>query len=37
MTTKATLTVAVNISGLAAGTYNATITIKVAKAFQYQT
>lgn len=32
MTTKATLTVAVNISGLAAGTYNATITIKVGKA-----
>ena len=32
MTTKAMLTVAVNISGLAAGTYNATITIKVAKA-----
>jgi len=32
MTTKATLTVAVNISGLAAGTYNATITIKVRKA-----
>ena len=32
MTTQATLTVAVNTSGLAAGTYNATITIKVGKA-----
>ena len=32
MTTKATLTVAVNTSGLAAGTYNATITVKVGKA-----
>ena len=32
MTTNATLTVAVNTSGLAAGTYNATITIKVGKA-----
>ena len=32
MTTKAMLTVAVNTSGLAAGTYNATITIKVGKA-----
>ena len=32
MTTKATLTVAVNTSGLAASTYNATITIKVGKA-----
>jgi Fibronectin type III domain len=32
MTTLATLTVAVNTSGLAAGTYNATITVKVGKA-----
>ena len=32
MNTQATLTVAVNTSGLAAGTYNATITIKVGKA-----
>lgn len=32
MTTNTTLTVAANTSGLAAGTYNATITIKVGKA-----
>ena len=32
MTTQATLTVAVNTSGLAAGTYNASITVKVGKA-----
>lgn len=32
MTTQAMLTVAVNTSGLAAGTYNATITVKVGKA-----
>jgi fibronectin type 3 domain-containing protein len=32
MTTTAQLTVAVNTSGLAAGTYNATITIRVGKA-----
>lgn len=32
MTTQTTLTVAVNIGGLTAGTYNATITIKVGKA-----
>lgn len=34
MTTQAMLTVAVNTSGLAAGTYNATITIKVGKAMK---